>query len=260
MTENKRYRVFKYIDCEKYGVSDDVAEYTLARFDNHFEAEGLCDLLNELAEENEQLKSELSRYKEVNRLDIWKSSYSSEDALITELQNKCDKKQEHIVVLENKIHRMREAIHKLEWLATHRNGELIRENELLKIDLGIAEDNRKLDKEIIDDIHNEFQKVKEENEQLKNKIDVLEDDNETYSKSLEKLNLYTKRFIPTKCTNEFKDCKTNRYYWLDHEGNFDGALELLNLLDCENGVLKSENRQLKGRLMEYEEQIKGDVE
>ena len=248
MPEKKRYRVFKYIDCEKYGVSDDVAEYTLARFDNHFEAEGLCDLLNELAEENEQLKSELSRYKEVNRLDIWKSSYSSEDALITELQNKCDKKQEHFVVLENKIHRMREAIHKLEWLATHRNGELIRE------------DYRKLDKEIIDDIHNEFQKVKEENEQLKNKIDVLEDDNETYSKSLEKLNLYTKRFIPTKCTNEFKDCKTNRYYWLDHEGNFDGALELLNLLDCENGVLKSENRQLKGRLMEYEEQIKGDVE
>lgn len=98
----------------------------------------------------------------------------------------------------------------------------------------------------------------EENEQLKNKIDVLEDDNETYHKSLEKLNLYTKRFIPTKCTNEFKDCKTNRYYWLDHEGNFKGCLELLNLLDCENEVLKSENRQLKGRLMEYEEQIKGD--
>ena len=102
--------------------------------------------------------------------------------------------------------------------------------------------------------------LEKENEQLKNKIDVLEDDNETYHKSLEKLNLYTKRFIPTKCTNEFKDCKTNRYYWLDHEGNFEGCLELLNLLDCENEVLKSENRQLKGRLMGYEEQIKGDVE
>ena len=97
-----------------------------------------------------------------------------------------------------------------------------------------------------------------ENEQLKNKIDVLEDDNETYHKSLEQLNLYTKRFIPTKCTNEFKDCKTNRYYWLDHEGNFEGCLELLNLLDCEREVLESENRQLKGRLMLYEEQIKGD--
>ena len=102
--------------------------------------------------------------------------------------------------------------------------------------------------------------LNDKNEQLKNKIDVLEDDNETYHKSLEKLNLYTKRFIPTKCTNEFKDCKTNRYYWLDHEGNFEGCLELLNLLDCENEVLKSENRQLKGRLMEYEEQIKGDFE
>ena len=78
--------------------------------------------------------------------------------------------------------------------------------------------------------------LSEENEQLKNKIDVLEDDNVTYHKSLEKLNLYTKRFIPTKCTNEFKDCKTNRYYWLDHEGNFKGCLELLNLLDCENEI------------------------
>lgn len=89
-------------------------------------------LLNEFAEENEELQSELSRYKEVNRLDVWKSSYNSEDALITELQNKCDKKQEHIVVLENKIRRMREAIHKLEWLASHRNADLQRENEQLK--------------------------------------------------------------------------------------------------------------------------------
>lgn len=88
-------------------------------------------------------------------------------------------------------------------------------------------------------------RLEEENEQLKNKIDVLEDDNETYHKSLEKLNLYTNRFIPTKCTNEFKDCKTNRYYWLDHEGNFEGCLELLNLLDCERELLELENRQLK---------------
>lgn len=102
-------------------------------------------------------------------------------------------------------------------------------------------------------------KLSDENEQLKDQIDVLEDDNEKYHKSLEQLNLYTKRFIPTKCTNEFKDCKTNRYYWLDHEGNFEGCLELLNLLDCERELLKSENRQLKGRLMEYEEQVKGDM-
>ena len=56
---------------------------------------------------------------------------------------------------------------------------------------------------------NKISKLEKENEQLKNKIDVLEDDNETYHKSLEQLNLYTKRFIPTKCTNEFKDCKRN---------------------------------------------------
>lgn len=94
--------------------------------------------------------------------------------------------------------------------------------------------------------------LNDENEQLKNKIDVLEDDNKKYHKSLEQLNLYTKRFIPTKCTNEFKDCKTNRYYCLDHEGNFKGCLELLNLLDCERELLESENRQLKGRLLLYE--------
>ena len=103
-------------------------------------------------------------------------------------------------------------------------------------------------------------KIADENEQLKNKIYVLEDDNETYYKSLEQLNLYTKRFIPTKCTNEFKDCKTNCYYWLDHEGNFNGCLELLNLLDCERELLESENRQLKGKLLLYEEQIKCDFE
>jgi len=123
---------------------------------------------------------------------------------------------------------------------------LKKENEQLNQRLKISNDNVKI--------------LQCENEQLKNKIDVLEDDNETYHKSLEKINLYTKRFIPTKCTNEFKDCKTNRYYWLDHEGNFEGCLELLNLLDCERELLESENRQLKGRLMEYEEQIRGDLE
>lgn len=110
------------------------------------------------------------------------------------------------------------------------------------------------------DLLDDLNRLSDENIQLKDKIDTLEDDNEKYHKSLEQLNLYTKRFIPTKCTNEFKDCKTNRYYWLDHEGNFEGCLELLNLLDCERELLKSENRQLKSRLMLYEEQIKGDIE
>ena len=140
---------------------------------------------------------------------------------------------------------------------------LEKENEQLKSEiekLSYTNEDLLEEKRIWKQMSDEYTKLSDENGQLKNKIDVLEDDNETYHKSLEKLNLYTKRFIPTKCTNEFKDCKTNRYYWLDHEGNFEGCLELLNLLDCENEVLKSENRQLKGRLMEYEEQIKGDME
>ena len=134
------------------------------------------------------------------------------------------------------------------------------EIQRFEIDLEDMVDIKNKYKKEGEDYYEMFLDVKKENDELKNKIDVLEDDNETYHKSLEKLNLYTKRFIPTKCTNEFKDCKTNRYYWVDHEGNFEGCLELLNLLDCENELLKSENRQLKVRLMEYEEQIKGDCE
>jgi hypothetical protein len=105
-----------------------------------------------------------------------------------------------------------------------------------------------------------YKAVSDENEQLKNKIDVLEDDNETYHKSLEKLNLYTKRFIPTKCTNEFKDCKTNRYYWLDHEGNFKGCLELLNLLDCENEKIKQQRDFYYARLQKIIKIANGDFE
>lgn len=124
-------------------------------------------------------------------------------------------------------------------------------NELVETNRELYKDNKQLKQGLNDDLELIGQ-LQKENEQLKNKIDVLEDDNETYHKSLEQLNLYTKRFIPTKCTNEFKDCKTNRYYWLDHEGNFKGCLELLNLLDCERELLESENRQLKGRLLLYE--------
>lgn len=124
-------------------------------------------------------------------------------------------------------------------------------NELVETNRELYKDNKQLKQSLNDDLELIGQ-LQKENEQLKNKIDVLEDDNETYHKSLEQLNLYTKRFIPTKCTNEFKDCKTNRYYWLDHEGNFKGCLELLNLLDCERELLESENRQLKGRLLLYE--------
>lgn len=49
-----------------------------------------------------------------------------------QLKKQSDNKQKHIVTLENKIVRMRKAIHKLEWLSTHRNADLQRENEQLK--------------------------------------------------------------------------------------------------------------------------------
>ena len=163
----------------------------------------------------------------------------------------------------NKLHDENEQLRKDATTLIYANQDYRHENEQLKSEiekLSYANEDLLEEKRIWKQMSDEYTKLSDENGQLKNKIDVLEDDNETYHKSLEKLNLYTKRFIPTKCTNEFKDCKTNRYYWLDHEGNFKGCLELLNLLDCENEVLKSENSQLKGRLMEYEEQIKGDME
>lgn len=49
-----------------------------------------------------------------------------------QLKQQSDNKQKHIVTLENKIVRMRKAIHKLEWLSTHRNADLQRENGQLK--------------------------------------------------------------------------------------------------------------------------------
>ena len=99
--------------------------------------------------------------------------------------------------------------------------------------------------------------LSEENSKLQNQIDELEDDNEKYSKSLDKLEDYTKRFIPTKCLNEFKDCKTNRYYWLDHEGNLEGALELLNLMDCENEQLKQQKDKWKQQCIHFKEKLDG---
>lgn len=156
------------------------------------------------------------------------------------------------IVFNNETMSIGEVLDKLNELSDE-NGQLQKENDMLSCELSVS-----VNKEISRNCR--IAELEEENEQLKNKIDVLEDDNETYHKSLEQLNLYTKRFILTKCTNEFKDCKTNRYYWLDHEGNFMGCLELLNLLDCERELLESENRQLKGKLLLYEEQIKGDEE
>lgn len=77
-------------------------EEPFAIVDIYIQSDKICDKLNEIAKENEQLKQQ------------------------------SDNKQKHIVTLENKIVRMRKAIHKLEWLSTHRNADLQRENEQLK--------------------------------------------------------------------------------------------------------------------------------
>lgn len=81
---------------------------------------------------------------------------------------------------------VREIVSKLDRI-TGNAFRLQKENEQLKIDLGIAEDNHKLDKEIIDDIHNEFQKVKKENEQLKQRIKELEIENTAQSDAIDGL-------------------------------------------------------------------------
>ena len=52
MTE-KRFRVFKFPDVNKFGVSDDIVEVTVAFCDKKWEADYLCDLLNDLNNEKE---------------------------------------------------------------------------------------------------------------------------------------------------------------------------------------------------------------
>ena len=89
---------------------------------------------------------------------------------LNELQINCDKKQEHIVVLENKIRRMREAIHKLEWLATHRNADLTRENEQLKFQ------NSNLMKEVAE-YSRKTKELDNENKQLKDLLKSMADRN-----------------------------------------------------------------------------------
>lgn len=58
-------------------------------------------------------------------ITLWKEEVIG---LLNEQHETIQNKQNHIVVLENKIVRMRKAIHKLEWLSSHRNADLIREN------------------------------------------------------------------------------------------------------------------------------------
>lgn len=59
----KRFRVFNFPDVDKFGVSDDVAEVTVAFCDKKWEADYLSDLLNDLNNENIALKESVAYYK-----------------------------------------------------------------------------------------------------------------------------------------------------------------------------------------------------
>ena len=91
----------------------------------------LVSLLNQLNDENEKLKQQ------------------------------SDNKQKHIVTLENKIGRMREAIHKLEWLSTHRNADLQRENRQLKHQNELLSDELEQCRAVIDNRWSEYLQKKE---------------------------------------------------------------------------------------------------
>lgn len=68
MTE-KRFRVFKFPDVDKFGVSDDIVEVTVAFCDKKWEADYLCDLLNDLnKDKEEQSKCILRLVKENEKL------------------------------------------------------------------------------------------------------------------------------------------------------------------------------------------------
>ena len=59
----ERFRVFKVDDM--YGVSDDIAQYTVAFDRTKLIMDGLCELLNELNNENKELKEILSELRTI---------------------------------------------------------------------------------------------------------------------------------------------------------------------------------------------------
>ena len=67
----KRFRVIKVDDM--YGVSDDLAEYTFAWDKSKLIMDNLCDLLNELYEENTHIKNTIQDMMESERTAIGKS-------------------------------------------------------------------------------------------------------------------------------------------------------------------------------------------
>lgn len=88
MIENERFRVFKYPDCKEFGVSDDVADCTLARFEYHFEAELLSEILNELNDENEKLKEFIQKLttKGTGKIHLADGSIYKIDAILIDFK------------------------------------------------------------------------------------------------------------------------------------------------------------------------------
>ena len=171
--------------------------------------EWLCNKLNELNDENDVLKQQLKtkyivnkQYEELQKVKEENEQLKQDigelqnDKLLTELQIKCDKKQEHIVLLENKIHRMREDIKRLEALYHYRGyigsgdvkkeyyrmEKLLRaENEQLKQSLDYEQrmhewfkNEAYLLQNKLDNREDEIINLKKENEQLKKGIRELE--------------------------------------------------------------------------------------
>jgi len=86
MNEN-RFRVFKFPDVNKFGVSDDIVEVTVAFCDKKWEADYLCDLLNELHEENKRLKTKNRGLQ--SELEIRKADVDYANKISNELFDEC---------------------------------------------------------------------------------------------------------------------------------------------------------------------------
>ena len=124
-------------------------------------AQSLCDLLNKINYENNELKDFINQLQE--ELVLFKNAGADMgadlNAQIISLKKEKEDKQSHITHLENKIHRMRDNIKRLEGLYHYRGWEgtgdvkkecyqfkkeytqLKKENQKLKNELKIADDN-----------------------------------------------------------------------------------------------------------------------
>ena len=135
MTE-KRFRVINYSDGSgMYGVSDRIAEITVAWDKSKLIMDNLCDLLNHLHEENEQLKFERDRYKRLS--EIRQESINNRILTIKEFIDNCSDKEvkktlEQLFHSEVKEYELSKKIRKLE----KENEQLKKENYGLHKKLG----------------------------------------------------------------------------------------------------------------------------